>query len=98
VIRDHNLQVHFYREFEDPRDRRSRQHEVDFVAERLDGEVLPVEVKFRKRIDPPDLDGLRYFMRKFKSPLGVVVTRELARWDAGQQILFIPLPSFLLAF
>jgi hypothetical protein len=98
VIRDHNLQVQFYREFEDPRDRRSRQHEVDFVAERLDGEVLPVEVKFRKRIDLPDLDGLRYFMRKFKSPLGVVVTRELGRWDPGERILFIPLPSFLLAF
>jgi uncharacterized protein (DUF924 family) len=48
VIRDHNLQVHFYREFEDPKDRRSRQHEVDFVAERLDGSVLPLEIKFRK--------------------------------------------------
>lgn len=41
VIRDHNLQAHFYREFEDPKDRRSRQHEVGFVAERLDGSVLP---------------------------------------------------------
>ncbi len=98
VIRDHNLQVHFYREFEDPKDRRSRQHEVDFVAERLDGVVLPVEVKFRKRIDAPDLDGLRYFMRKFGSPSGVVVTRELSRWDAEARILYIPLPSFLLAF
>ncbi|HXK09681.1 MAG TPA: ATP-binding protein [Vicinamibacteria bacterium] len=98
VIRDHNLQVHFYREFEDPADRRSRQYEVDFVAERLDGEVLPVEVKFRKRIDAPDLDGLRYFMRRFGSPMGVVVTRELSRWDAENRVLFLPLPSFLLAF
>jgi hypothetical protein len=31
--------VHFYREYEDPKDRRSRQHEVDFVAERIDGAV-----------------------------------------------------------
>lgn len=98
VIRDHNLQVHFYREYEDPKDRRSRQHEVDFVAERLDGSVLPVEVKFRKRIDAADLDGLRFFMRKFESPLGVVVTRDLSRWDAEQRILCIPLQSFLLAF
>jgi predicted AAA+ superfamily ATPase len=98
VIRDANLQVHFYREFEDPEDRRSRQHEVDFVAERVDGSVLPVEVKFRKRIGPPDLDGLRYFMRKFDSPCGVVVTRDLSRWDAGERILCIPLQSFLLAF
>jgi uncharacterized protein len=98
VIRDDNLQVHFYREYENPKDRRSRQHEVDFVAERVDGSVLPVEVKFRKRIDAPDLDGLGHFMRKFGSPLGIVVTRDLARWDAVERILCVPLPTFLLAF
>lgn len=98
VIRDHNLQVHFYREFEDPKDRRSRQHEVDFVAERLDGSVLPVEVKFRKRIDSADVEGLRYFRNKFGSPLGVVVTRDLSRWDASQRIHYVPLQNFLLAF
>lgn len=98
VIRDHNLQVHFYREYEDPKDRRSRQHEVDFVAERVDGSVLPVEVKFRKRIDAPDLDGLRHFMRKFDSPSGVVVTRDLSRWDAAERILYVPLQNFLLVF
>jgi hypothetical protein len=98
VIRDHNLQAHFYREFEDPKDRRSRQHEVDFVAERLDGSVLPVEVKFRKRIDAADVEGLRYFIRKFDSPLGVVVTRDLSRWDAAERIHYVPLQNFLLAF
>ena len=98
VIRDHNLQAHFYREFEDPKDRRSRQYEVDFVAERLDGSVLPVEVKFRKRIDAADVEGLRYFIRKFDSPLGVVVTRDLSRWDSSERIHYIPLQNFLLAF
>lgn len=98
VIRDYNLHVHFYREYEQPTDRRSRQHEVDFVAERLDGAVLPVEVKFRKRIDAVDLEGLRHFMRRFSSPSGVVVTRELSRWDAQDRILYIPLQNFLLAF
>jgi predicted AAA+ superfamily ATPase len=44
-IRDHNLQVHFFRDFEKPGDRRSRVHEVDFVAERIDGAVLPLEVR-----------------------------------------------------
>lgn len=98
AIRDHNLQVHFYREFEDPNDRRSPQREVDFVAERLDGVVLPVEVKFRRRIDAHDLEGLRYFARKFASPLGVVVTRDLSRWDAAERIHYVPLQTFLLAF
>jgi hypothetical protein len=68
------------------------------VAERVDGTVLPVEVKFRKRIDAADLDGLRYFMRKFGSPCGVVVTRDLSRWDARERVLHVPLQSFLLTF
>lgn len=98
VIRDHNLQVHFYKDYEDPKDRRSRQHEVDFVAERLDGSVLPVEVKFRRRVDAVDVEGLRHFMHKFASPYGVVVTRDLSRWDASERILYTPLQNFLLAF
>lgn len=58
-IRDYNLQVHFYRDFEQPNDRNSPVREVDFVAERTDGATLPIEVKFRKRIDEEDLLGLR---------------------------------------
>jgi len=30
--------------------------------------------------------------------LGVVVTRELSRWDEDARVLFIPLENFLLAF
>ncbi len=97
-IRDHNLQVHFYRDYEDPRDRRTRIHEVDFVAERLDGEVLPVEVKFRKKIDPEDATSVRHFRRKFKGPFGIIVTRELSRWDRDSRLLYTPLQNFLLAF
>jgi hypothetical protein len=60
--------------------------------------VLGRRVKFRKRIDADDLDGLRYFMRKFASPCGVVVTRDASRWDDEARVLHVPLPSFLLAF
>lgn len=97
-IRDYNLQVHFYRAYEDPANRRSRQFEVDFVAERSDGTVLPIEVKFRKRIDREDGAGVRFFQAKYSCPLGVIVTRELSKWDAEDRILYIPLPNFLLAF
>jgi predicted AAA+ superfamily ATPase len=97
-IRDYNLQVHFFRDFEDPKNRRSRVFEVDFVAERLDGEVLPIEVKFRKRIDRPDIDGIRYFQKRFGAKRAVVVTRELSRWDRESSILYMPLQNFLLAF
>ncbi len=98
VIRDHNLQVHFFRDFEDPGNRRSRVEEVDFVPERLDGQVFPVEVKFRKRIQVEDIAGVRHFRKRFGSPSAVVVTRDSSGWDAKERILYLPLQDFLLAF
>jgi predicted AAA+ superfamily ATPase len=96
-IRDYNLQVHFFRDYEKPHDRKSPLREVDFVAERLDGSTLPIEVKFRKRIDSADLIGLRLFMSRFGCDFGVIVTRDLMRWDLDR-ILHMPLEAFLLAF
>ncbi len=107
-LRDHNLQVHFFRDYENPKDRRSPIREVDFVAERTDGAVLPIEVKFRRRIESSDLVGLRLFRERFKSKPPIVVTRETYRFDdrAQQSLgldgiphqLLLPLASFLLAF
>ncbi len=97
-IRDGNLQVHFFRDYEEPGNRRSPMWEVDFVAERLDGTTLPIEVKFRKRIDAGDLTGLRVFRSRFKPPFSIVVTRDTSRWDGTNKVLYIPLQNFLLAF
>ncbi|MCK6481041.1 MAG: ATP-binding protein [Planctomycetaceae bacterium] len=99
VLRDAHLQVHFWKDHEVKGNRRSPVREVDFVAERIDGETLPVEVKFRRRIDPgEDGRGLRLYMERFRPPLGVMVTRDLHRWDAEPGILHVPLGTFLLAF
>jgi len=97
-IRDYNLQVHFYRDYERPGDRRTPIIEVDFVAERLDGTVMPIEVKFRKSIKADHTIGLRHFKRRYASPLGVLVTRESTLWNPVEGILSLPLQSFLLAF
>jgi predicted AAA+ superfamily ATPase len=97
-IRDYNLQVHFYRDYENPEDRRSRVYEVDFVAERLDGTVVPLEVKFRKRIDAADLSGLRHFLDRFNAPLGVLITRETSDHRPLEHLSLVPLMHFLLAF
>jgi len=95
-IRGHNLQVHYFRENQNPSDRHSRIVEVDFVAERLDGSVVPVEVKFRKKIDPQETAGVEHFMALHGAGLGVVVTRETWRLDG--KVLLVPLQDFLLAF
>jgi predicted AAA+ superfamily ATPase len=98
VIRDHNLQVHFWREYTERGNRRSGFVEVDFVAERADGVCLPIEVKFRKRIDPDDLKGVRHFLERFDAPCGIVVTRDFFEWDESSRVLCVPLLEFLLAF
>jgi hypothetical protein len=63
---------------------------VDFVVERVDGTVLTVGRE--------DTVGIEHFMRRFETPLGVVVTRDTANWDETRRLLFAPLQDFLLAF
>lgn len=98
VLDGPNLQVHFHRDYVRPGDRRSSMEEVDFVVEAIDGRVLPLEVKFRKRIDQSDCAALRRFMERYRCSYGIVVTRDLFRWDPDAKVLFVPLLEFLLAF
>ena len=68
------------------------------MAERVDGTCLPVEVKFRKRIDAADLKSAKAFLARFSAPHAIIVTRDLFRWDAINRILCVPLLEFLLCF
>ena len=98
VLRGKGLQVHFWRDYEMPGNRRSRIHEVDFVVERVDGALLPIEVKFRRRIDAEDTIGLRMFMERYPAaPHGILVTRDTSGRRAKGRILCVPLLHFLLA-
>lgn len=98
VLRGTGLQVHFYRDYEEPGNRRSPMIEVDFVAENIDGVVIPIEVKFRRRLDSEDLGGVRHFMDRFGSPFGLVVTRDDFRCEDRERIICVPLLDFLLCF
>jgi predicted AAA+ superfamily ATPase len=98
VLRGRGVQVHFYRDYQTPGNRRSPIEEIDFVLETLDGTVIPLEVKFRRRIDPSDLSGLRRFVGKFDSPFGVLVTREMFACEPEDRVICIPVLEFLLGF
>jgi predicted AAA+ superfamily ATPase len=98
VIRGSNLQVHFFRDYENPKDRRTPVREVDFVVEHLAGTVVPIEIKFRKSIHPQDYSGLKLFIGRFRPPHGIMVTRDTHAWDEEFRILSVPLLEFLLAF
>lgn len=98
VLRGVGLQVHFYRDYSIKGNRRSALEEIDFVVEALDGRVIPVEVKFRKRIDGEDFVAIRAFMGQHDAPFGLMVTRDLFEWRAADRILCVPALEFLLAF
>jgi hypothetical protein len=98
VIRDQNLQVHFWKDYEKAGKRNTPSMEVDFVAEKIDGTPLPVEVKFRRRIDGEDRRAMLAFLERFGAPCGIIVTRDLYEWNVEQRILYAPLLEFLLAF
>ena len=97
VVRDTDLAVHFYRERVVPGDRRSPFEEVDFVAERTDGGVLPLEVKFRRRIDASDLVALRRCRERHACAFGLVATRNTWR-EAEPGLLLVPVRDLLLAY
>jgi hypothetical protein len=98
VVRGIGIQSHFYRDYEVPGNRRSPIEEVDFVAESLDGRVIPIEVKFRSRIDARDRKALLRFMEKFPCPFGIIVSRDTFEWEPARKLLIVPLLEFLLAF
>ncbi len=98
VIRGQNLQVHFFRDYERPHDRRTPIREVDFVAEHIRGEIVPIEIKFRRKIEDQDFTSLRAFIRRFPTKHGIMVTRDSYGWVSRDRILCVPLMEFLLAF
>lgn len=98
VLTGPNLHFHFYRDYEQPGNRRSPIREVDFVAENTAGETIPIEIKFRTRIDRDHMRGLEHFMKTFKSGCGILVTRDTYEWHDDLRILCVPLVNFLLAF
>ncbi len=76
---------------------RGAEPEVDFVIT-VGERRVPIEVKYKKRIDYQDLAGLRSFMDKphYNAPFSIVVTltNEIASEDP--RIVSMPLASLLL--
>jgi predicted AAA+ superfamily ATPase len=76
---------------------RSREPEVDFVLT-VGDQRIPVEVKYRSRVEDRDLLGLKAMIakRSYNAPFGVVVTREEGPGTVDPTIVSIPLSTLLL--
>ncbi len=68
---------------------------MDIVLE-MDGEIVPIEVKYQNHIYNHDLKNLLYFMDANDLVSGVVVTKNL--FERRENILCIPAWMFLLIF
>jgi hypothetical protein len=83
------LQIDYYRE---------RNDEVDFIVHTAPNRFLPVEVKYRNKIDEGDCKGINKFMGKYKNnKLSILVTKYRTK-STSNNIITIPLSYFLLIF
>jgi predicted AAA+ superfamily ATPase len=71
--------------------------EVDYVLT-IGEQRIPVEVKYRKRIDYGDSRGLRAFIEKshYNAPFGLLVSMDDAPGSEDPRIVSLPLSSLLL--
>lgn len=76
---------------------RGAEPEVDFILT-VGTQRIPVEVKYRRRIDHDDTRGLRSFIEKahYNAPFGVLVTLRDEPGTDDPRIVSMPLSSFLL--
>jgi predicted AAA+ superfamily ATPase len=76
---------------------RGTEPEVDFVLT-IGEQRIPVEIKYRRRIDYKDTLGLRAFIEKsvYNAPFGVLVTQTDNIGTDDPRIVSLPLSSLLL--
>lgn len=76
---------------------RDAEPEVDFVLT-VGVQRIPVEVKYRRRIDARDLAGLRAFVEKpyYNAPCGLLVTLTDEAMSDDPRIVSLPLSTLLL--
>lgn len=76
---------------------RGAEPEVDFVLT-IGEQRIPVEVKYRRRIDHKDTAGLRSFIEKaaYNAPFGVLITLSDEPASDDPRIVTLPLSSLLM--
>ena len=72
---------------------RENGNEIDIILACME-HVLPIEVKYRNRIDKPDVKAIREFVENGRAPFGIVVTVDKLEKDG--KLIYVPLWLFLL--
>ena len=76
---------------------RSTEPEVDFVLT-IGEQRIPVEVKYRRRIDHKDTFGVRAFVEKahYRAPFGLLVTQLDDTTTDDPRLIALPLSTLLM--
>jgi predicted AAA+ superfamily ATPase len=72
-------------------------YEIDIVLKR-EGDLIPIEVKYKNKIAPSDLKGLLKFLDTFKQKVAIVVTKDLLKEEKinNRLILYLPARFFVM--
>jgi len=81
------IELSFYKE---------KNRDIDFIVSLGGKRYLPVEVKYREKID--DTASIKHFIATYNQKFGIVVTKNFVKNNEENKLLFIPLSVFLLFF
>ncbi len=73
---------------------KSGRHEVDFVYIGSDNIPIPIEVKYRSKINHKNFDGMAEFLNVSGAGRGIVATRR--EYDIRRDYALVPLPMLLM--
>lgn len=76
---------------------RTPHHEIDFII-KSDNKIIPIEVKYKTRIDKSDIKSILKFMEEFQLKKGYIITKDLLEQQKinENELIFIPAWLFLL--
>jgi len=73
---------------------KKEQNEVDLILE----EKIPLDIKFKEKINRKDLKGVLKFLQRFLSSKAIILTKEELRQEKifNSQLYFLPVWIYLL--
>lgn len=77
---------------------KEKTYEVDFIVHIGAGNYLPVEVKYKEKVEESEMRTIKNFCGRFKCTRGIVVTKRWTDFGKRDNLFYMPLPHFLLLF
>jgi predicted AAA+ superfamily ATPase len=75
---------------------KEKNSEIDFIVNLGSNRYVPVEVKYREKVE--DVELIKHFINKYNQNFGIVVTKDFESFNKDTKLIFIPLSLFLLFF